>query len=128
MYHTDKVYAWNPTKKAAMTDHCIHGFDAQHCASCRRCSHGLLESRCSQCGPPRTAREATTMLANDAPQPSTSHRGHEILYVAGERSWYFRADADSPRSAVSFRSSFLARRAVDALLDAPAKGAGQKRG
>ena len=67
------------------------------------------------------------MLANDAPQPSTNHRGHEILYAAGERSWYFRADADSPRSAVSFRSSFLARRAVDALLDTPSKVAGHKR-
>jgi len=68
------------------------------------------------------------MLANDAPQPSTNHRGHEILYVAGERSWYFRTDADSPRSAVSFRSSFLARRAIDALLDTPAQVARHKRG
>ena len=68
------------------------------------------------------------MLANDAPRPSTNHRGHEIMYVAGERSWYFRADADAPRSAVSFRSPFLARRAVDALLDSPASVGGRRKG
>jgi hypothetical protein len=111
-----------------MTDQCIHGFDAQHCASCRRCSHGLIENRCAECGAPRTAREATLMLANDRPRPSMTHRGHEILYVAGERSWYIKADADAPRSAVSYRSSFLAQRAVDALLDAPAPVSGRKKG
>ncbi len=68
------------------------------------------------------------MLANDAPRPSTTHRGHEILYVAGERSWYIRADPDATRSAASFRSAFLARRAVDALLDNPAPVAGRKKG
>ncbi len=68
------------------------------------------------------------MLANDRPRPSMTHRGHEILYVAGERSWYIKADADAPRSAASFRSSFLAQRAVDALLDAPAPVSGRKKG
>lgn len=68
------------------------------------------------------------MLANDAPRPSTQHRGHEILYVAGQRSWYIRADADAPRSAVSFRSQFLARRAIDALLDSPTPSAARKKG
>jgi hypothetical protein len=60
------------------------------------------------------------MLANDAPRPSEEHRGYEIFYVAGERSWYYRADADSPTSNVSFRSQFQARRAIDQLLDTPA--------
>jgi hypothetical protein len=59
------------------------------------------------------------MLAKDGPRPSEQHRGHEILYVAGERSWYIRADADAPRSAASFRSAFQARRAIDSLLDSP---------
>jgi hypothetical protein len=68
------------------------------------------------------------MLANDGPRPSEQHRGHEILYVAGERSWYTRADADSPRSAASYRSPFQARRAIDALLDSPAPvAAGRKK-
>src|SRR5687768_3421622 len=106
-------------KKAAMIDRCIHGFEAQHCASCRRCPHGRLENRCSQCGVPRTAREATSMLANDAPRPSTEHRGHEILYVAGERSWYIRA-GEAARSTASYRSAFQARRAIDTLLASPA--------
>jgi hypothetical protein len=66
------------------------------------------------------------MLANDAPRPSTNHRGHEILYVAGERSWYIRADSDAPRSAASFRSPFLARRAIDTLLDTPTPAPGRK--
>lgn len=59
------------------------------------------------------------MLANDGPRPSEEHRGYEILYVAGERSWYYRADADAPRSQASFRSPFQARRAIDQLLDSP---------
>ena len=60
-----------------MTEQCIHGFDKQICASCRRCAHGLLESRCATCNP-KTAREATIMLANDAPRPTEEHRGYEI--------------------------------------------------
>lgn len=67
------------------------------------------------------------MLANEAPRPSEQHRGHEILYVARERSWYIRADADSPRSATSYRSAFQARRAVDTLLDSPAAASGRKK-
>ena len=59
------------------------------------------------------------MLANDAPQPSEEHRGYEILYVAGERSWYIKADADAPRSQASFRSVFQARREIDRILDTP---------
>jgi len=102
-----------------MTDRCIHGFETQRCASCRRCPHGLLEYRCAVCGAPKTAREATIMLANDAPRPSEEHRGYEILYAAGERSWYIRADAEAPRSALSFRSAFQARREIDRILDAP---------
>lgn len=60
------------------------------------------------------------MLANDAPRASEQHRGYEILYANGERSWYIRADADAPRSHASYRSAFQARRAIDALLDEPA--------
>lgn len=102
-----------------MTDRCIHGFETQSCASCRRCPHGLLEFRCAVCGAPKTAREASLMLANDAPRPSEEHRGYEIFYAAGERSWYIKADADAPPSAASYRSPFQARRAIDQMLDAP---------
>jgi hypothetical protein len=102
-----------------MTDRCIHGFEAQTCASCRRCQHGILESRCATCSP-RTAREATIMLANNAPRPAEEHRGYLITYVPGERSWYIRADADAPLSRHTFRSAFQARRAIDEILDRPA--------
>jgi hypothetical protein len=101
-----------------MIDRCKHGFDPQHCAACRRCPHGLAEARCAACYP-KTAREATAMLANDGPRPSEEHRGYELLYAAGERSWYIKADADAPRSTQSYRSAFGARRAIDAMLDAP---------
>ena len=69
---------------------------------------------------PKTAREATIMLANAAPHPTEEHRGYEISYGAGERSWYIRADADAPRSQHSYRSAFQARRAIDEILDRPA--------
>ena len=114
-----------------MTDRCIHGFETQRCASCRRCSHGLLEFRCAVCGAPKTAREATIRLANDAPRPSEEHRGYEIVYAAGERSWYIKAEADGLRSQLSYRSPFQARRAIDAILDAPpapASGGKRKKG
>ncbi|MDQ2674133.1 MAG: hypothetical protein M3Y40_05710 [Chloroflexota bacterium] len=65
------------------------------------------------------------MLANDGPRPSEEHRGYEILYVAGQRSWHYRADESAPMSAASYRSAFQARRAVDRVLDsAPSKKKG----
>jgi hypothetical protein len=109
-----------------MTDRCIHGFEPQNCASCRRCPHGILESRCGVCAP-RTAREATIMLANDGPRPSEEHRGYEILYVAGQRSWYIRADETAPVSRDSYRSPFQARRAIDQIIDAPPPAPAKKK-
>jgi hypothetical protein len=67
------------------------------------------------------------MLANDAPRPSEEHRGYEILYVAGQRSWHIRADADAPVSSNSYRSAFQARRAIDQLMDAPAAAPSKKK-
>ena len=70
------------------------------------------------------------MLANDGPRPAEAHRGYEISYVAGQRSWYIRADADAPLSRNSFRSAFQARRAIDDILDRPtpvAAGGGKKK-
>lgn len=68
------------------------------------------------------------MLANDAEQPSEEHRGYEILYVAGQRSWHYRETPDSPLSQRSYRSAFQARRAVDQLLDAPEPVTAGKKG
>jgi len=68
------------------------------------------------------------MLANDGARPSEEHRGYELLYAAGERSWYIKADADAPRSSQSYRSAFGARRAIDAMLDAPPAAPAGKNG
>jgi hypothetical protein len=76
---------------------------------------------------PRTAREATILLANDAPRPSEEHRGYEILYVAGKRSWHIRADETAPVSTNSYRSPFQARRAIDQIIDAPAPAPSKKK-
>ena len=70
------------------------------------------------------------MLANDAARPAEEHRGYEISYGAGERSWYIRADADAPLSRITYRSAFQARRAIDEILDRPtpvAVGGGKKK-
>ena len=70
------------------------------------------------------------MLANNAPQPAEEHRGYEITYVEGERSWYIRADGDAPLSRNTYRSAFQARRAIDEILDRPtpaAAGGGKKK-
>jgi hypothetical protein len=70
------------------------------------------------------------MLANNAPRPTEEYRGYEISYVARERSWYIRADADAPLSRHTYRSAFQARRAIDEILDRPtpvAAGGGSKK-
>jgi len=67
------------------------------------------------------------MLANDAPRPSEEHRGYEILYVAGQRSWHFRADDAAPLSSTSYRSAFQARRAIDQMMDAPPAAPAKKK-
>lgn len=67
------------------------------------------------------------MLANDGPRPSEEHRGYEILYVAGQRSWHIRADETAPVSRSSYRSPFQARRAIDQIIDAPQPAAPSKK-
>jgi hypothetical protein len=57
-----------------------------------------------------------------AAEPSQEHRGHEVYFVPAERSWYFRESPDVlPRE--SYRSAFLARRAIDTAVDNPPKPA-----
>ena len=54
------------------------------------------------------------------------HAGHEIFYEAAVSGWRYRA-ADAAASTLSYRSAFLARKAVDdhqrsgASTDGPAK-------
>lgn len=101
-----------------MSDRCIHGFEPQHCAACRQCVHGGAEARCRTCTP-RTSREASIRLAGEPARPSQEHRGYEISYAAGQRSWAVQAPEDGRSVSELFGSAFQARRAIDALLDRP---------
>jgi hypothetical protein len=106
---------------------CIHGFEAGQCASCRSCPHGLAPSRCGQC----LAESATTSrngAAADAPQPETEARnGWEIFYAPEVSGWRVRAAEDADFLPDSYRSLFLARKAVDQLAENPPAARSAKR-
>jgi hypothetical protein len=98
-----------------MTTSCIHGFDPDQCSSCRACVHGLTASRCARCIAATsitTARLRAAALASTF--PSEQHAGFEIYWVPAVSGWQFRSP-DSAPSPVSYRSAFLARKAVDGL-------------
>ena len=99
-----------------MTALCIHGFDAEQCASCHTCPHGLTASRCGRCAAASTtAARRKAKPAVETP-PSVKHAGFEIFYVPEVSGWQFRGP-DSTTSALSYRSIFLARKAVDEIAD-----------
>jgi hypothetical protein len=102
-----------------MTSHCIHGFPHEQCASCRTCQHGQAASACTRC---RTAVTPRTQppVSGDA-HPTQPHAGFEIFYEPSLSGWRYRAPDAAP-SALSYRSAFLARKAVDQLATAPATG------
>ncbi|HEX6128188.1 MAG TPA: hypothetical protein VF071_04105 [Candidatus Limnocylindria bacterium] len=58
-------------------------------------------------------------VATDASRPAQEHRGFEILYVPEVSGWQFRAP-DETLSPDSYRSAFLARKAIDAIAEATA--------
>jgi hypothetical protein len=55
-------------------------------------------------------------VGTDTAQPAEEHRGFEILYVPEVSGWQFRGPDDS-LSPVSYRSVFLARKAIDAIAE-----------
>lgn len=92
---------------------CIHGFPTEQCASCRDCPHGLAVNRCTRCRAAATSRKAsTTASVTHAPE---EYAGYEIFYEPGLTGWRYRA-ADATPSELSYRSRFLARRAVDEAI------------
>lgn len=95
---------------------CIHGFPADQCSSCRPCPHGLTVARCGQCSSTTRSTAASRNAATPSP-PSEQHRGYEIFYVPEVSGWQYR-DPDERASDVSYRSAFLARKAVDAAAAA----------
>lgn len=95
---------------------CIHGFPEAQCASCRQCPHGLTSSRCGRCAevastPRRVTAKSAIAEAASAPGPE-ERSGFQIFYVPELSGWQYR-DPDDRTSPVSYRSLFLARKAVD---------------
>lgn len=95
-----------------MDSPCIHGFPAEQCASCRICPHGLLAARCGRCLTSTRTAAGRAAAATAAAPHSEEHRGYEIFYVPDVSGWQYR-DPDANSSALSYRSAFLARKAVD---------------
>ena len=107
-----------PAQKAVMTAPCIHGFRADQCASCRTCPHGLTAGGCGRClaASSTAARRRLSLAPIEQPAPE-DHHGFEIFYAPAVNGWLFRAP-DSTASAESYRSVFLARKAIDSLSPA----------
>jgi hypothetical protein len=112
------------------TTQCIHGFPAEQCSSCRICAHGQMTSTCSRCRAATTSRARTTKPSTEI-HPSQSHAGFEIYFEPRVSGWRYRADESAP-SPLSYRSAFLARKAVDELANGngavaePARSGGKK--
>jgi hypothetical protein len=91
------------------TPHCIHGFPAEQCVSCRACEHGLQFSACGRCRAPAVTRRVIEPTGDRSTQ---MHDGHEIFYDPKVSGWRYRA-TDAAASPLSYRSAFLARKAID---------------
>jgi hypothetical protein len=98
-----------------MTAPCIHGFRTDECNACRSCPHGLVISRCGRClKASSTPAGRQALLVSHDDHPSEERSGFEIFYVPALSGWQVRAD-DDVASDESYRSVFLARKAVDEL-------------
>ncbi len=101
---------------------CIHGFEAGQCASCRTCIHGMPVTRCGQCLAGSRARSQVSSTPNGPISEPEARNGWEIFYAPEVSGWRVRA----PEAAVlpdSYRSLFLARKAVDQMTPSPASRA-----
>lgn len=110
-----------------MTSPCIHGFRAEQCAACRSCPHGLVTSQCGRCikasSTPALRKAAINTHGN---HPSEQREGFEIFYEPALNGWRYRADESAP-SVESYRSVFLARKAVDHLATEAATTGSKRR-
>jgi hypothetical protein len=102
-----------------MSAQCIHGFPTQQCIACRTCQHGQVTSTCTRCRAPVTTRQVAAAAAA-APVPATeAHGDYEVFYEPEVSGWRYRS-AESEASRLSYRSAFLARKAIDQLAAEPA--------
>ena len=95
---------------------CIHGFPNEQCMSCRTCPHGLVTTNCGRCRAPTVTRKANQVAAPVPPQEE--HGGYEVYYEPEVSGWRYRT-AESAPSRLSYRSAFLARKAIDQLGTEP---------
>jgi hypothetical protein len=103
---------------------CIHGVPTDQCVSCRVCHHGLTVSSCPRCRSAATARKAVEPTGD---RETHTHGGYDIFYDPAVSGWRYRA-SDAAASTLSYRSAFLARKAVDALGSSDKKAtSGSKR-
>jgi hypothetical protein len=109
-----------------MTSQCIHGFPDQQCAACRTCPHDVVASGCVRCRAVAAAPGRHGRTLSVVTPPSEEHAGFEIFYVPAVSGWQYRAP-DSAPSRLSYRSAFLARKAVDELRATPAVKRSAKR-
>ena len=106
-------YAGCHATKDTMTSPCIHGFRTEQCAACRSCPHGLVSSQCGRCvKATSTPAGRKALLSAVHAYPSEQRAGFEIFYVPSLNGWRYQADESAP-SVESYRSVFLARKAVD---------------
>ncbi len=94
-----------------MSDQCVHGFRIAECASCHLCRHGLVSSRCVRCAAANAPRTRRASALETTPEPQ-EYEGFEIFYAPDVSGWRFRAPDAAP-SVLSYRSAFLARKAID---------------
>ena len=91
------------------TTQCIHGFPIEQCVSCRTCEHGQPITSCARCRAPATTRRIPEPIGDLS---THEHDGHEIFFDPAVSGWRYRAPDDAA-SQLSYRSAFLARKAVD---------------
>jgi len=99
-------------KKARMSTQCIHGFLTDQCVSCRTSPHGQMASNCVRRRATLAARPSSKTPV--ATHPSEEHAGFEIFFEPAVSGWRYRGP-DEAASPLSYRSAFLARKAVDQL-------------
>lgn len=99
-----------------MSGPCIHGFPTEQCISCRTCPHGQVTTTCTRCRTPVVTRKAE--LAAAPVPPAEVHGDYEVYFEPAVSGWRYRAADDAP-SRLSYRSAFLARKAIDQLGSEP---------
>ena len=110
-----------------MTPPCIHGFRTEECAACRTCPHGLVSSRCGRCLKATSTPALRKAAINTHPAHDPEQRsGFEIVYVPNLNGWQIRSEGE-PLSAESYRSAFLARKAVDEAAASGINGDAKRR-